>query len=279
MHLHLGHADLRHVVAGREGEFHALSRRGRIREKQCRAALDLRRVAQLERLEHRVQDVAGHVAQSARAEVPPSAEVPRRVGGVVGAEGGRTDECLPVHRLRNAHVALGTGQTLRPDRTVGEGFDTRHLADLAVPDPLADLADALARRALVTHLRGDLVLGGQLGQQARLVHRVRQRLLDVDVLACGHGLGGNDRVRVVGRGHHHRIGRLEQLVVHAAVVVVFLGCGIALEDVVGVLPVHVAESYDVLALHFLQVGRAAAADADAQNVELVAGSGVAEFLT
>ena len=107
---------------------------------------------------------------------------------------------------------------------------------------------------------------------------MREGLLDIDVLAGGHGLGGDDRMGVVGRGDHHGVGLFEQLVVHAAVVVVFLGCGVALEYVVGIFPVHVAQADDVLALHRLQVGGTAAADADAQNVEFVARGGVPEFL-
>ena len=115
------------------------------------------------------------------------------------------------------------------------------------------------------------------GQQARLVDGVGQRFLDIDVFAGGHGLCGDDGVRMVGGGHHYGVGRLEQFVVHPAVVVVPLGCGIALEDVVGVFPVHVAQADDVLALEALEHRGAAASDADTQDVEFVAGGGMPEF--
>ena len=105
-----------------------------------------------------------------------------------------------------------------------------------------------------------------------------QRLLDVDVLAGGDGVGGDDCVRMVGGGYHDGIGRLEHLIVHLAVVVVLLGCGVALEDVVGIFPVHVAQTDDVLALEPLEHGGSAASDTYAQDVELVAGSRVSELL-
>ena len=69
---------------------------------------------------------------------------------------------------------------------------------------------------------------------------VRQGLLDVDVLAGRHRIGCDDRVRVVGRGHHHGVCRLEHFVEHLAVVVVLLGSRVALEHVVGIFPVDVA---------------------------------------
>ena len=161
----------------------------------------------------------------------------------------------------------------------GRASPCGQIADLAVPDPFADLADALARSSLVAHLGGYLVLVGQFGQQARFVDGVGQRLLDVDVLAGGDGVGGDDGVRVVGRGDHHGVGRFEQLVVHLAVVVVLLGCRVALEHVVGVFPVDVAQADDVLAFEPFQHRGAAASDTHAQDVELVAGGGVTEFFT
>ena len=279
VHLDFGHGHLRHVVASREDELHALCRGSGLVQQQRRAALHLGRIAQFQPLEHGVQDMAGHVAQRTRTEIPPSAEVPRRIGGVVGTIGSRTDEGVPVHRLGDAHILLGTRQALRPDGTVGEGVHAAHLADLAVPDPFADLAHAFGRCALVAHLRGHLVLVGQLGQQARLVDGVGQRFFAIYVLAGGDGVGGDDGVRVVRRSDHHGIGRLEHLVVHLAVVVELLGRRITFENVVGVFPVDIAQADDVLALQALQHRSAASADADAQDVEFVTGGRVAELLT
>ena len=226
-----------------------------------------------------MQDVAGHVAQRTRAEIPPAAEIPRGIDRVVGTHRRRPDEGVPVERFGHALVVFGTHQPLRPDRAVGEGLNLAHLADFAVPYPFADLAHAFGRSALVAHLRGYLVLGGQFGQQTRFVDRVRQRFLAIDVLAGRNGVGRDDRVGVVGRSHHDRIGRFEHLVVHAAVIVVAFGRGVTLEDMLRVFPVDVAQADDVLAFKALQYRSAATADADTQDIEFVAGRGMPEFLT
>ena len=47
-------------------------------------------------------------------------------------------------------------------------------------------AEAVAGRALVAHLRGDLVLGGHLAHLPGFPDAVRQRLLAVDMLAQLH---------------------------------------------------------------------------------------------
>ena len=99
---------------------------------------------------------------------------------------------------------------------------------------------------------------------------MRQGLLDIDVLAGRHRIGCDDRVRVVGRGHHHGVCRLEHFVEHLAVVVVLLGSRVALEHVVGIFPVDVAQADDVLAFEAAEHRRAAAADTDTQDVEFVA---------
>ena len=223
--------------------------------------------------------MAGHIAQCAGTEVPPAAEVPRSVNRIVGTVGCRADKGIPVHRLGNALVVLGTAQTLRPDRTVGEGFDFAHLADFAVPDPLANLADAFVRCTLVTHLGRNLVFVSQFRQQAGLVNGVGQRFLDIDVLAGSHRIGCDNRVRMVGGSHHHGVGRFEHLVEHLTVVVVLFGSGVTLEDMVGVFPVDVAQADDVLAFQPFQHRGTASADTHAQDVELIAGRRITELLT
>ena len=226
-----------------------------------------------------MEDVAGHVAEGAGAEVPPAAEVPRGIDGMVRTVRGRSEEEIPVEGLGDLLRLGGTLQALGPDGTVREGLDAGDLADLAVPDPVADLADAFAGSALVAHLGGDAVLRGQLGQKAGLVHGTGERLLAVDVLAGHDRVRGDDGVRVVRGGDHHGIGLIEHLVEHHAPVLVALGVRIALEDVRGILPVHVAEADDFFGLQAAEDAGAPAADTDAENLEFAVQRGRSPFFT
>ncbi len=99
-------------------------------------------------------------------------------------------------------------------------MDLAHRADRAGPDPFAGLADAVARVALVAHLRGHARLLGHLGHEPRLADVVRQRLLAVDVLSLPHGRQAHVGVQVIGRGHEHRVDGLFLVQHHAEVFVV-----------------------------------------------------------
>ncbi len=92
----LRHRHLRHIVAGREDVLHMLRRRAGLAEKLGRRALYMNRVAEVQGLERSVEDVAGHVTESAGAEVPPASEVPRGVDGMVRTHRGRAYERIPV---------------------------------------------------------------------------------------------------------------------------------------------------------------------------------------
>ena len=58
---------------------------------------------------------------------------------------------------------------------------------------------------LASHLQHALVLRRRFGHLARLFDRVRHRLLQVDVLARGHGVDRHLRVPVVRRGDEHAV--------------------------------------------------------------------------
>ena len=270
---HLGHGHLGHVVAGGEHVLDILGIRGAVREQQSGAALDLDRIQQVEGLESRLQDVAGHVAQGAGTEIPPATEVPRRIDGVVRTHGSRTDEAIPVHRGRNGHLLLGTREALGPDGTVGKGIHAGHLADLPVPNPFAERTDTGTGSALVTHLGSHFVLGGQFGEQAGFIDRVRKRFLHIDMLAGLDGLGGDAGVGMVGRGHYNRIRALQHLVIHLPVIAELLRLRIRVEHAFGIVPVRIAQTDDVLSvLEAVQVGITPAADTDGEDVEFVARS-------
>ena len=161
-------------------------------------------------------------------------------------------------------------KTLRPDRTVCEAVNPLDLAELSVPEPFDGLSGACAGSALVAHLCGHTVLRRKFGQESRLIDGEGERLLDIDVLPGRHRLGCDDGVGVVGGGDHHGVGLVEHLVEHHTVVIVLLCLRVLVEHVVGVFPVHVAETDDVFGLHLCEVGGSASSDADTEDVQLVA---------
>src|SRR5262249_40371264 len=123
---------------------------------------------------------------------------------------------------------------------------------------------AVAGRALVAHLRGDLVLAGELRQAASLPDGVGQRLLGEAVLAPLHGHARNDGVGVVRRAHRDRLDGVAQLVEHAAEVVVALRPGVELAALGQGVVVDVAQGDDVAVPGGVgRVADAFAADADA----------------
>ena len=82
--------------------------------------------------------------------------------------------------------AVGPAHALRPDRAVRPDVDFMHLADDARLDAFDRAAQAIRRAALVAHLRDDAGFLRQIAQIARLVNRLRQRLLAIDVFAQPH---------------------------------------------------------------------------------------------
>ena len=106
-----------------------------------------------------------------------------------------------------------------------------------------------------------------------------QRFLYVNVLAEGHGFGGDDTVGVVGGSHQHGVDALAHVVEHLTVIPVPFGFRIAVESSFRILPVHVAQGHDVLRFHVRQVGCAHAADTDGRDVQFVARGGLSGRFT
>jgi hypothetical protein len=142
---------------------------------------------------------------------------------------------------------------------------------MAVREPLVDEPVALEGHALVSHLRGHLVLPCRLGQLPRLVDRARQRLFAIHVPSTLDGGHGDDRVRVVGRAHDDAIDALLLFVEHLAKILVLLGLRVAIERARRVVPVHVGQRDDVLILELLEVPAALTPDAHTGQVQLFAG--------
>ena len=283
-----------------------------------------------------VDQVGSHVADRADAPVHPAAPVERMVDGVVLHQRRRAEKQVPrelvghrvrrsVHRCREplhhaaeipAHLVRGrlrrrgTRDALRPvrERTVGPDVDFAHVANRARSDVLVHQARVVGRVALIAHLRHDLRVDRLLRQRATLLHRPRQGLLDVDVLAEAHRCRRDHGVGVIGRRDQHRVDVL-LLLQHLAVVDVarrltglvaqrlhagelglragalpcrhrarlgqaLLGRGRLLREAVertaGVAPVHVAERHDVLAGEAGQVRPPHATHADTGHVDEIA---------
>ena len=173
-----------------------------------------RRRAELERPERGIEDVAPHVAERAGPEVLPRAPLHRVIGGMDGRNATgpshRSQSSVFGHRRRVLRPGpdLEVGPRIAAHRAVGPRVDLGHVADRAGVEPLLQQPHRLVGLALVAHLRDDLVLARRLGDGARLVHGVGQRLLAVHVLAGPHH-GHRDRgVRVVRRRDDHAVDAL-----------------------------------------------------------------------
>ena len=142
-----------------------------------------------------------------------------------------------------------------------------HLADEPGLEPLADLADALAGVTLVAHLGHDLVRPRGLGQGAGLEDIMRDRLLDVDVLAAAHALHRDVGVGMVRRSDDDGVDVLA-LVEHDAEVGERVGLRELLDRPGAAPEVQVAQGDDVLVGAVAHVAAADAAEADGGDVQL-----------
>ena len=270
-----------------------------------RAALGLRldggRVTEVQRTEREVAGMARHVAERARAEVVPAAPSERvidralavvalalRGGGGLGALAPfRLERPLrrdaepevPVEIRRYRVLARGPHDTLWPDRAVRPDVDFLDRADDAGLQHLDAAAQLIGGTALVAHLRHDAGGLRQLAQAAGLPDRVRQRLLDIDMLAHLHRHRRGGRVHVVGRGDGDRVDAVLFLEEHVAEVAIEADVGEFLADFLG-LPVqrvlvHIAQRADAHAgLHHLADIAAALAAATDCGEEQLRGAGI-----
>ena len=145
-----------------------------------------------------------------------------------------------------------------------------HVAQRASLDQLDSAAQAGVRATLRAHLRGHFRSGGHSANHAGFVHRMRQRLLAIHVLAQLHRHHRGGRVAVVGRADHDGVDILS-LVEHLAKVAIARGLGIRLERLGGAALIDVAQRHDVLAGNVRQVAGSLAAGADDGDVQRFAG--------
>ncbi len=148
--------------------------------------------------------------------------------------------------------------------------------NLAIPDPLANLADAVSRVALVTHLGGHTMFGCQPSQQTWFVHGVCQRFLAIHVFAQWQCRSGNDGMGMVGCGYHDTVDGVTHFVKHFTPVPVTFGLRKILEATIGIFPVHVAKTNYIFSSHSLQVGVAFTPYTNTDNIHFIARGTVPE---
>ncbi len=158
-----------------------------------------------------VHDVATHVTEGARAELPPSTPG-EGVDAVIalpsfdafghdhfevgfGGFGGEPE--VPVEIGWGVHDFFLEG-ILRPDGAVGPETDFLEVTDGTLFDPFFSKALAFHGAALVAHLGDDFGVGGGLVEVANFGNVVAERFLDADVLAMFDGVHGCSVVSVVG---------------------------------------------------------------------------------
>ena len=145
-----------------------------------------------------------------------------------------------------------------------------NFADDAGVNPFADLADAFAGVALVTHLGDDLEFAGAFGEPTGFEDGVRDRLLDIDVLAFAHAGHADEGMRVVGRRDDHAVNILT-LLEHLTEVGEEFGLRELLNRPRAALEVEVAHRDDVLIGTVTDVAAADAPEADDSDVKFLVG--------
>ena len=182
-----------------------------------------------------------------------------------GPVGGRTDPEVPLDVGRDFVRFLGAISSVPSTGNPGEDFG--HGADRAGLNQLDDAAVVVGGVDLRAHLRGTFCRGGSLGNHARFVNRVRERLFAVDVLAGFEGAHSGEGVRVVGGADDDGV---ERFIVEKFAEVVKFGRLAVLGGGAGeVAVVYVAEGSDVRKLgdaaHVVAAAAGNADDADIQS--------------
>ena len=151
---------------------------------------------------------------------------------------------VPVQFCRRRH-GRGPVEALRPDGAIGPDMNLADVTQHARADQGRRAAEIAGGGPLVAHLRGDLVVAGELGQHAGLVQRMRERLLHEAVFAVPHGHGGGQGVDVVRRAHRHGVDALVHLVQQLAEVRELPGLGKAISGRGQIIHINIANGHDV----------------------------------
>lgn len=211
------------------------------------------------------------MSPSAGPKVPPATP---NLGvitvGKVAARSG-TQPKIPMHVL--GHRTGGRPRpALTPVMTGPIGPDV-NFADRPQCARLHDCrraAQPASCRSLVSHLRDDLRLAGDLRDPPRFSDAVRHWLLAIDRLAFAQGTGRDHRVHVVGSAHRYRVDLPRHLVEQLAKIIKLLRAGKTHRCFVQGVFVDIADCDDItLPRGFAGVTLSHASHADASEVELL----------
>ncbi len=163
---------------------------------------------------------------------------------------------------------IGDVHTLRPDRAVRPAVHFLHVAQDAGLHPFAEDARTVVGMALVAHLRGHLLLPRELGELPRLPDRVRERLLDKDVLAEVQRRRCDRKVHVIGRRHRDRVDLVAHLVEHLPEIAEARHLRIGIERLGGAVVINIAKCDEIFVLRAVDRGAPLAADPAQGDVKL-----------
>lgn len=145
-----------------------------------------------------------------------------------------------------------------------------NVSDRAGPDHFCTLPRALVRVTLVAHLRSHSILFSSLQQFTAFPNRMRQRLLDVYMLAALHRVNCSRCMHVIRNCNDDRIDSVAARVEHLPVIFVLRNAWIAQEHLLGALFVHIAQRHDVFRFGASRnVALGFPAGSDRGNIELL----------
>src|SRR5258708_2238669 len=151
----------------------------------------------LEGPEDAVQDVAGHVAERAVAEVIPAVPLVRVQVAMVFSKRRRADPIIPVEARwrRNG----GRARACAAVRAVGPAMGFGDLSDASGPDEFTKTPVTVLAMTLVSHLGGGFGLTGHVTQLPGFGDVVAERLFAIHGFAQVHSQHGRQSVLMIGR--------------------------------------------------------------------------------
>ena len=219
--------------------------------------------------------MTAHISESTRTEIPPSPPVPGSICRMVGAPVGWSQEEVPVKCLRNLNFLGRPFKSLWPDWPICPGMGLPDLPYRATPDIFSYLPYIVIGMSFYAHLGCDFVFLCGKGKLAGLPDRVGQRLLNIDMFTCLHGLQCRQCVGMIRSGNHAGIDIL-LFIEHLAVIFPFFCFWICFEYFGSIIPVYITEGHNILAHHVPKVHCAFSTDPYTGDIQFITGRDVTQ---